>query len=174
MLNRGWLHSEESLVDLLLVQQCTGFVWHPEEFPSGYKERGLAVPHFDHRPRWLVILIVNGLQGVPRLPLYPWYRIYVRGGLHRPCLLGVLFHIIQLWILCFLKVHHMSCSGLRSMCVRIRWLIVTGEFREGVHVRLDDCRHCVVGIPRNLMCQVRVKVVLVLEEGRMRHCHLLG
>lgn len=126
MLNSRRHHSEETLIDLLLVHLCIGFVRHPEEFPPGYKERGLAVPHLDHRPRRLVILVVYGLQWVPRLPLYPRDSIYVRGGLD-PGFLG-LFNIIQLRSLCFLKVH-MRRRGLRPVRIRVRRLIVAGEFR---------------------------------------------
>ena len=69
----------------------------------------------------------------------------------------------------------MRHRGLRSVRVRVRRLIVAGEFREVVHVRLHHCRHyCVVRVPRGLMGQIRVQVVLVLEECRMRHSHLLG
>ena len=65
--------------------------------------------------------------------------------------------------------------GLRSVRVRVRRLIVAGDFRQGVHVRLHHSRHgCVVRVPRDLMGQIRVQVVLVLEECRMRHGHLLG
>ena len=133
MLNSRRHHSKQPLVDLLLLHLCIRFVRHPEEFPTGYKERGLAVPHLDHRPRRLVILVVYSLQRVPRLPLYPRDSIYVRGGLD-PGLLG-LFNIIQLRSLCILKVH-MRRRGLRPVCVRICRLIVAGEFRERVHVSL--------------------------------------
>jgi len=133
MLNSRRHHSEQPLVDLLLLHLCIGFVRHPEEFPSGYKERGLGVPHLDHRPRRLVILVVYSLQRVPRLPLYPWDSIYVRGGLD-PGLLG-LFNIIQLRSLCILKVH-MRRRGLRPVRVRVGRLIIAGQFRERVHVSL--------------------------------------
>ena len=69
----------------------------------------------------------------------------------------------------------MRRRGLRPVRVRVGRLIVAGEFRERVQVRLHHRRHrCVVRIPRDLMGQVCVQVVLVLKEGRMRHCHLLG